>query len=184
VGEKRRADWVDGEVQMMAAVSIEHGTLVGRIGTILRMFVEALDAGTVNGPEFMVRPPRQRRRRLPDLLFLSKDCAAALRPDHLEGAPDLIVECVSPDSVARDRREEYNEYERAGGRQYWVIDRGGGRMEGYAIAEEGRKYKPIPLVNGRLVSGAVGGFFLKPDWLLGETTTLSPTAPRELGILK
>ena len=41
----------------------------------------------------------------------------------IEGAPDLIMEIVSPRSADRDRREKFTDYEAAGVREYWIIDR-------------------------------------------------------------
>lgn len=39
-----------------------------------------------------------------------------------KGAPDMIVEILSPSSLRRDRFEKYILYERAGVREYWIVD--------------------------------------------------------------
>ena len=39
-----------------------------------------------------------------------------------KGAPDMIVEILSPSSLRRDRIEKYNLYEKAGVREYWIVD--------------------------------------------------------------
>ena len=41
---------------------------------------------------------------------------------YFDGAPDLIIEVISDDSVGRDRAEKFEEYEEAGVREYWIID--------------------------------------------------------------
>jgi len=69
-----------------------------------------------------VRLPRRRRRRVPDLFFISKVNLARIRPTFINGPPDLTIEIVSPDSQNRDRREKYLEYEASGVREYWIID--------------------------------------------------------------
>ncbi len=38
------------------------------------------------------------------------------------GAPDLVVEILSPGNSAREKREKYNAYEKAGVREYWMVD--------------------------------------------------------------
>jgi Uma2 family endonuclease len=38
------------------------------------------------------------------------------------GAPDLVVEILSPSTSLRDHREKFNRYERAGVQEYWLVD--------------------------------------------------------------
>ncbi len=38
------------------------------------------------------------------------------------GPADICIEVVSPESVARDYGEKFAEYEKAGVREYWIID--------------------------------------------------------------
>lgn len=47
------------------------------------------------------------------------------------------MEIVSPDSVARDWREKYFEYQRAGVREYWVLDPLVPTIEAYTLGKSG-----------------------------------------------
>lgn len=40
----------------------------------------------------------------------------------LRGAPDLIVEVVSPATASKDKRDKFLLYERAGVREYWIVE--------------------------------------------------------------
>lgn len=60
--------------------------------------------------------------REPDLLFISNETAQRLTERKLEGAADLVIEIIFPESVRRDRYEKFDEYEEAGVREYWIID--------------------------------------------------------------
>jgi Uma2 family endonuclease len=44
-----------------------------------------------------------------------------LRGSHVRGAPDLVVEIVSPTSVRRDERIKRDRYQRAGVQEYWIV---------------------------------------------------------------
>ncbi len=63
----------------------------------------------------------------PDLLVVCDP--SKITPSHIEGAPDLIIEVLSPGTLAKDLRDKKGLYERAGVREYLVVD----PLEHYAI---------------------------------------------------
>jgi Uma2 family endonuclease len=163
--EDVKAEWVDGEVVLMSPENLEHVALAQWITHLMVEFVRSHDLGEVIGREFQVRLPRQRRRRCPDLLFVAKARSHLLHPTYLDGAPDLAVEIVSPNSMARDWRDKYGEYEKAGVREYWIIDPLSRAVEVHALSR-GKKFRPVEqTADGRLNSAVLAGFFLKPEWL-------------------
>ncbi|MBI3148094.1 MAG: Uma2 family endonuclease [Betaproteobacteria bacterium] len=62
----------------------------------------------------------------PDILVVCD--ASKITPSHIEGAPDLIIEVLSPATATRDLREKKALYEKSGVREYVVVD----PMEHYA----------------------------------------------------
>ncbi len=58
----------------------------------------------------------------PDLLVVLREHADRLRETHIEGAPDWVVEVVSPSTAYLDLLEKRYDYGRAGVREYWVVD--------------------------------------------------------------
>ena len=178
--EDVRAEYVDGEVIVHTPASTRHNDMMWFLGTLLNMFVTHHDLGRLLGPELQVRL-RPGLRRVPDLLFVAKARTDVIHENHIEGAPDLVIEIVSPDSVVRDWREKYFEYEAAGVQEYWVIDPQTRRMDTYRLTDEGR-YTMVPFEEGVYRSQAIPGFWLRPDWLWQDPLPNVLDIARELGI--
>ena len=58
----------------------------------------------------------------PDVLWLSDARSDRLREDGLHGAPDLVVEVLSPSTRRRDLGVKLDLYARHGVREYWLVD--------------------------------------------------------------
>jgi len=181
IGPKTRAEWIDGEVEMMAADSLDHSDFGWWLLSVVKLFVSRRALGTTHGPNVLVRLPRQRRTRMPDVAFIAKGGAATRHPNHIEGPPELSMEIVSPDSVVRDWNDKYRDYERAGVREYWVIDRIEHRVAAFALGRDG-KYRRIEDDKGKLASTVLKGFYLRIEWLLAPQPPDLSKVLRELGV--
>ena len=80
----------------------------------------------------------------PDLFFIVVGRYEIRRGTHVEGAPDLVVEVVSPSSRNRDLVEKRRAYETAGVLEYWIADPQD-RAFTASTLRQGR-YVPIPPV--------------------------------------
>jgi Uma2 family endonuclease len=58
----------------------------------------------------------------PDILFISKERKAEIIKDRVEGAPDLVIEILSPSNANYDLRQKKDVYEKYGVKEYIVID--------------------------------------------------------------
>ena len=175
-----RAEWIDGEVIIMSPVSTEHARLVNWLLQVVSIFVEQRELGTVLGPELFVRFAPRSAVIFP-ICSLSRRPARTYFGRRISKAPDMIMEVVSPDSVARDWRDKYVAYESAGVREYWVIDPMSERAEAYALSDAG-KYSRIAERDGWLASIAVVGLRLKTEWFWPATRPKTLDALRELDV--
>jgi len=64
----------------------------------------------------------------PDLIFVSNARSAILTDKNIKGAPDLLVEVLSPSSERRDQHDKRNIYARWGVDWYWIVDPDGGTL--------------------------------------------------------
>ena len=71
----------------------------------------------------------------PDLLFVAEARKSIVKGRGIFGAPDLVVEILSPATRQRDTTEKYDLYARYGVREYWVIDPGNRTVDLWTSAE-------------------------------------------------
>jgi Uma2 family endonuclease len=180
-GENVRAEWEGGKVITMAPVSDAEDDLNNWLSGVLRPFVEFHDLGVVKGPQFMVRLGAQRRRRMPDLMFVSKARQHLIQKTHIDGAPDVAFEIVSADSQTRDRRKKFLEYEKAGVREYWMIDPLSEQLEAYAL-QRGKYAQIDEDATGAIRSTVLRGFFLRGPWLFRRPLPKVIAVQKEMGV--
>jgi len=162
--DTRICEWVDGEVITMPGASFEHQNLSGFLLTVMRFFVEKNDLGIIITSPFAMKLSEQRRGREPDILFVGKDRQHLFKKTYLDGAADLAVEIISPESIGRDRGEKFVEYEAAKIREYWLIDPERKQAEFYRLNADGF-YQLIQTPEGVFRSEVLPEFFLRVEWL-------------------
>lgn len=58
----------------------------------------------------------------PDLVYISTERRKIIRARGVFGAPDWVIEVVSPSTADLDRGQKHDLYARHGVREYWIID--------------------------------------------------------------
>jgi Uma2 family endonuclease len=58
----------------------------------------------------------------PDILYISNERLSIIEEKRINGAPDLVVEILSPGTGYYDLRVKYKVYEKSGVREYWIVD--------------------------------------------------------------
>ena len=160
-------EWVDGRVIGFMPNNLQHQRIIGFLMTIMKLFVEIHNLGEVVQAGYAMKLDAQKRGREPDLIFVSKENAEILKHKYLDGAADIAVEIVSPESVERDNKIKYAEYETAKIKEYWLIDPQEKRAEFYRLNAEGF-YKRVETTGGVFRSEVLPEFFLRVEWLWQE----------------
>src|SRR3954463_6054722 len=73
----------------------------------------------------------------PDIVFVSRERLQIINERGIEGAPDLVVEALSPSTRTRDKGVKMRRYAAAGVRHYWQLDPGIETLEAYRLTEQG-----------------------------------------------
>ena len=119
--DDERYELLDGELVMVPAPSTGHQRIDTRLGALLHVFVNEKDLGEVFHAPFDVVLSETDVVQ-PDLLFISNERAYIITPANARGAPDLVVEILSPSTATRDRTFKRALYARYGVREYWLVD--------------------------------------------------------------
>lgn len=162
--DTRQCEWIDGVIITMPGASFEHQDLSGFLSSIMRAFVLQKELGVVLYSPFAMKLKSQRRGREPDILFVGKERTRLIKKNYLDGAADLVVEIISPESVGRDRGEKFVEYEAAKIKEYWLIDPTRRQAEFYHLNDEGI-YRLADVSKGVFHSEVLPEFFLRVEWL-------------------
>ena len=120
--EGERAELIDGQIYYMAAPNTRHQRLVTKFTQIISNYIDS------KGGDCEVFPA-------PFAVFINKDKNNYVEPDisvicdpdkitdkGCNGAPDWIIEIVSPGSHAMDYYRKLLKYQNSGVREYWIVD--------------------------------------------------------------
>ena len=119
--DDKRYELLDGELIMAPAPRTAHQRTSRRMGTLLDTFVAENDLGEVFiAPYDVVLSETDVVQ--PDLLFVSKERSYIINEDNIRGAPDLVIEILSPSTAQRDRTLKRTLYALHGVPEYWQAD--------------------------------------------------------------
>ena len=119
--EDERWELLDGELIMAAAPNMKHQSVQSNTDWHVQRFVRDRDLGRVfNAPTDVVLSEHDTVQ--PDLVFVSREREHIITDANIQGAPDLVVEILSPSTASRDWREKLDLYERHGVAEYWLVD--------------------------------------------------------------
>ncbi len=159
-------EWVDGEAIFYMPPNFKHQDIATFLVALLRFYVQFFKLGQIIVAPIEVKLSEEGSSREPDILFIANEKSDIVTAQRIIGAPDLVIEIVSPESVSRDFDEKFVEYQEAGVKEYWIIDprERRQRFEMYVRTAAGR-LEPIQSVDGAYHSVAIRNFWLRPEWL-------------------
>ena len=136
--EGSRAELVNGELLMCPSPRSRHQEAVGNMFLRLADFVAKRKLGKVYVAPFDVHLPSGDIVE-PDILYVAKANLGIVQ-DWVRGAPDLVVEVLSPEGIDRDRFIKRDLYAHNGIREYWIVDPEAKAVEVFSL-RDGR-YEP------------------------------------------
>lgn len=119
--DDERYELIDGELIVVPSPNFAHQEKQMSMGARMYLFVVERDLGWVlSAPMDVVLSDNDVAQ--PDLLFISKEREHIITRACIEGAPDLVVEILSPSTSRRDWNEKRELYAEHGVKEYVVMD--------------------------------------------------------------
>lgn len=120
--EGERAELIDGQIYYLATPSRTHQRLSGFLSRTIGNYIESK-----NGTCEIYAAPFAVFLNNDDINYVEPDISVICDPSKLDdkgchGAPDWIIEIVSPTSRQMDYYKKLFKYRTAGVREYWIVD--------------------------------------------------------------
>ena len=167
--EGERYELLDGELVVAPSPSMTHQRIVGRLHVVLQGYVTHAGLGElfIAPSDVVLWDGGQRNVVQPDVLFISAAREGIITDANIQGAPDLVIEILSPYTQSRDRGYKRDLYARHGVGEYWLVDPDAKRIEILLLSagdfESGGNYGP----EDTLISPTLHGFRLNLAEIFG-----------------
>jgi Uma2 family endonuclease len=159
-----RYELINGEIVMSPAPKTIHQRILRKLTTAIdRVINDGAIGETFFAPidvKFSTYNVFQ-----PDLIFVRAERSDIVREDFVDGAPDFVVEVLSPSNRAQDLVRKAAVYADFGISEYWVIDPDAKPII-VNLLEEGR-FRRTSIESGSLRSAVIPGLEINLSELLG-----------------
>jgi Uma2 family endonuclease len=118
--DQPRQELLFGRLLVMPSPDVRHQTVVALLWQYLRRCARKTRGRAFLAPLDVVLAEHSVVQ--PDVFYVAADHKTIMSLGRATGPPDLVMEVLSPGTVARDRGEKLSLYEQAGVREYWLVD--------------------------------------------------------------
>lgn len=153
---------LNGELVKKSAPSVSHQRMVVDLVFKIKLFIQETNAGEVLCAPVDVYLDDENVPQ-PDIVFVSEKRLKIIDENEgiVMGAPDLVVEIISPSSLKRDRFDKKELYERFGVKEYWLVDPNNTTIEVHKNRKNGGfKLFSFAAVKGKIKSSVLKEFQL------------------------
>lgn len=126
-----------GELVEVNRPTFEHNELAGELEHVIRAHVRAQGLGRVSHDVYVLFDPVEDLGYAPDIIFVATEHLDRLQEGRLWGAPDLVVEVLSPSTADRDHGIKMDVYFRYGVPWYWIVHPDDFTIEEYRYTPDG-----------------------------------------------
>jgi len=115
--EDRREELIGGKIVMMAPATSNHNRIAGNIFSLFHHYLKGKKCEPFGDGENVYLTDAD--RFVPDFTVVCDP--DKVKKDGIHGAPDLVVEVLSPSTMRNDKTHKKDVYAKCGVREYWLI---------------------------------------------------------------
>ena len=130
VDKREEYELINGEVYMMSRPSFKHMRIEANIFSIFDRYLKGKRCEAFFEPNVRLS---EKDKFIPDVVIV---CDPSILDDPwINGAPDLVVEILSPSTGMKDRTIKLALYEKYGVKEYWLVDPRGKSVMVYLLRD-------------------------------------------------
>jgi len=129
---------INGKTYMMSRPNMDHVTIVGNIHDIFKRFLKGKTCKVYIEPDVFLD---EINNFIPDIVVLCDKNKKKLK--GIYGAPDLVIEILSPSTDARDLGEKKDVYSKTGVKEYWIVDPQSKKITVYYLSDDSLKVNRV-----------------------------------------
>ena len=129
--EEQLEELLGGKVVMMSPASTNHTFVSGNIYGIFWNYLKGKKCTPISDGSTVYLTDED--HFVPDMTVVCDP--DKIRSDGVHGAPDLVVEVLSPSTAKNDRAYKKDVYERCGVREYWIVNPADKTVEQYFLQD-------------------------------------------------
>ncbi len=157
--DSNRYEIINGELKMTPAPKTSHQEISKNIEYELIKY----EKSTINGKVLYAPVDILLAKNVvvqPDLIFILKENYEIITEYNIKGAPDLIIEILSPSTSHYDMFEKKEIYEKYGVKEYWIVDPDKQWVEVYVSHNKKFKLNQKAEKEGRIKSFVLNEFYI------------------------
>lgn len=167
MAEGQWLELVDGViVEKQPVTQVDHERCSRWLYRVAGMYAEKRGLGEMFSSRIMVRT-NGFGGRMPDLLFVRRERLDIVQQKAVYGAPDLIIEIVSPGDRPSDLRALEADYARLGVPELVFVSLRKGEIRHLHLTNDG-SYDESVLTSGPVAFDSLDGLTLQAEWILNE----------------
>ncbi len=122
--EDKRYEIIDGDLYLMSAPTVIHQGILGEILYQIKNYLKGKKCKVFSSPiDVRLSGEKDDKKEFnvvqPDLLIVCDE--NKIQKNCILGAPDFIVEILSPSTSSMDRVKKFNLYQKFGVKEYWIV---------------------------------------------------------------